>query len=110
MFKNLGEVLNALEVGIDVLATDPGRIRERLIAAFHKELHMIRPEDIAGPDLSADAQPCWREVVAAVTARHEDERGSYEPSIQAMTEDEACHIAGRITAVASMISFALEQD
>src|SRR4051812_11401328 len=98
MFKNLREVVNALEVGIDVLATRPGRVQERLIEAFHKELHMIRPEDIAGPDLNADAQPYWREVVQAVTARHDDKRGSYEPSIQAMTEDEACRIASRVTA------------
>jgi hypothetical protein len=71
---------------------------------------MIQPDDIAGPNLSVDAQPYWKEVQAAVTARHDDKRGSFAPSIEAMSEDEACRIAGRITSVASMISFALDHD
>src|SRR5713226_2996974 len=110
MKPDLKETFLSLESGINIMATHPGRIQERLIEAFHKELHMIQADDIAGPNLSVDAKPYWLKVLAAVTAQHDDKRGSYAPSIEAMTEDEACRIAQMITGVASMISLALEHD
>jgi hypothetical protein len=107
---DLKETRSTLEIGISILATHPGRIRERLIEAFHKELHLIQADDIAGPDLSVDAKPYWQKVQAAVTAQHDEKEGSYAPSIEAMTEEEASRIAEMITGVASMISLALERE
>ena len=71
--------------GVLILATHKGRIKERLIAAFHDSLHGVSAEALP-PEL----RRTWIDVYTKATAvEGTKESGRFAPSINALTEDEA---------------------
>jgi hypothetical protein len=104
---SLQYTVEKLRMGVAVLATQRGRINERLIAAFHRSLHAVSVDSL--PD---QAKPIWAEVWTAVTAvpalGDSPQDGAYAPSIRALDEDAALRIAEQIVTVESMASHALD--
>ena len=71
-----------LDEGVSVLATHPGRIKERLIAAFIPKL-----TEVSETALPPEAREIWvdvRKKVTAVTGTKQS--GPYEASINALDE------------------------
>ena len=88
-----------LAMGVLILATHKGRIKERLIAAFHDSLHGVSAEALP-PEL----RRAWIDVHTKATAvEGTKESGRFAPSINALTEDEAVDLAGSIIDVEWMI-------
>ena len=88
-----------LAAGVHVLATHPGRVRERLIAAFHTSLVQV-PRGT----LSDEPREIWGNVWDRVTAiKGTEKSGSLEPSINALDEDEAVKVAEMIMTVEAMV-------
>ena len=103
MDNNLEYANEKLVVGVLILATHKGEIKERLIAAFCDSLVSV-PVD-ALPD---DPKQIWQEVWATVTAnKGTKESGAFLSSINDLTEDEAVELAGKITTVAAMVGASL---
>jgi hypothetical protein len=92
-----------LGLGIDTLATHPGPIKERLIAAFHGSLAQVPTKD-----LPHEAGRLWAEIWATVTAYEgTTTSGRFEPSINALDPDEAVLIAKAILNVWVQVKAAL---
>ena len=103
MDNNLEYANEKLVVGVLILATHKGAIKERLIAAFCDSLVSV-PVD-ALPD---DPKQIWQEVWATVTAnKGTEESGAFLLSINDLTEDEAGDLARKITTVESMVGASL---
>ncbi len=100
-----------LGAGVQILATHPGRVKERLIEAIHKSLFAVDPAALSEPGMDRNARAYWDEVwVAVTTAPPDPARGVYEPSIERLTEAEASRLAQLIVTVDSMVGDALRQS
>ena len=84
-----------LSAGITKLATHPGRIKDRLIAAFSDSLLQV-PEKV----LPEEARVIWKEVMNRVAT---GEIGSLASTIKALDEQDAVDIAHQIATVASLV-------
>jgi hypothetical protein len=92
-----------LSLGVHELATHPGRIKERLISAFHPSLAQV-PDT----DLPPEAKELWGKVWKQVTAQGGTaESGTYQSSINALSENEAVELARNIVTVQAMVKAAL---
>jgi len=90
--------------GIMILATHPGPIKERLIAAFHAFLAQV-----VDTDMPEDAQQKWREIIGKVTTLDgTPQSGKFQPSIQAMAESEVVQLAEDIVSVEALVCLALD--
>lgn len=87
-----------------VLATHPGRIKERLIAAFNEAIPMVSAEAL--PD---EPRRIWKTRVWEPLTRVKDERrGSAAASLDDVSEEQACTIAESILTVDSMVDLEVE--
>lgn len=88
--------------GTSVLATHPGRIKERLTVAFQRSLAQV-----PAVDLPAGAKTLWDEVWEQVTAiKGTKESGPFAPSIDALDEYRASQIAEKIVSIQALIDVA----
>lgn len=100
----LGYAVEKLGVGVEVLVTHPGEIRDRLIEAFHFSLHAV-----SGEGLPEDAKRIWSQVMAKVTAvKGTPQSGVFQPSINALTDADAVWVARMIMTVEAMATSAFE--
>ena len=51
--------LASIEIAIQILATRPGRIKDRLTEAFQGELFAVDPDDLSAPGVSSEARVSW---------------------------------------------------
>jgi hypothetical protein len=85
--------------GIDILATSPGPIKERLLKAFLQAL-----AEMPGDALPLEARERWRQVWQRVTAvQGRPEEGRLVASIRALTEDEATIVAEHIVTIHAIV-------
>jgi hypothetical protein len=97
-----------LGTGVEILARHPGRVQERLIEAFHHALHAVDPDALSQPGINHDARVLWDEVWATVTAAGLDQqRGTFEPSIERLTDEEASRVAQLIVSIDAMVGDSL---
>lgn len=90
--------LDKLGLGIRVLATHQGAIKDRLVAAFHQGLYAVGPASLPG-----QARTIWEGVWRDVTAiRGAENEASFGLSIEAITEGQAAEIAEKIWTVHSL--------
>ena len=95
-FEKLGQ-------GIDILATGPGPINERLTEAFLRALAEVR-EDALPPE----ARPRWRQVWHRVTAvQGKPNEGRLVASIGTLHEDEATLVAEQIVTIHAIVQLAI---
>ena len=100
----LGYAIEKLGGGVQVLATHPGEIRERLIEAFYDSLHAV-----SGEALPEEAKRIWSQVMAKVTtAKGTPQSGVFQPSINALTDTDAVWVAQMIMRVDAMATSAFE--
>jgi len=96
-------VYEKLGQGIDILATSPGPIKERLLKAFLDALAEV-PEDA----LPREARQRWQQVWQRVTAAQgKPGEGRLVASIQALDEDEATLIAEHIVTIHALVQLAI---
>jgi hypothetical protein len=89
--------------GIDILATSPGRIKERLTSAFLNALAEV-PEDALPPA----AKPRWQQVWQRVTAvQGRPEEGRLVASIRMLDDHEATLVAEHIVTVYAIVQLAI---
>ena len=68
---NIWEASGRLVSGLDVLTKHPGRIRERLIAAFDGGLAAVREHDFPMPDMADRWQdPLWQRQALDRASEH----------------------------------------
>jgi hypothetical protein len=92
-----------LNLGVHELATHSGKIKERLISAFNTSLAQVPDKD-----LPPDARKIWDRVWRQVTALGGTaQSGKFEPSINALRDDEVLQIAKDIVTVQVMVKAAL---
>lgn len=90
--------LEKLGLGLHVLATHPGGVRERLLAAFQQGLYAVGPISLPG-----SARGMWDEVWKAVTSTRVDNlERSFALSIATLGEAEASDLAERIWTIHSL--------
>jgi hypothetical protein len=90
---------------VNILATHPGRVKERLIEAAHKALVHVDANVFTRPGVYVDAPNYWRRVWDAITSAPKDpQRGVFEPSINNLTEEEATEIAQLILSLEAMMT------
>ena len=94
---------------VQTLAVHPGRIKERLTEAANY-LPMIDANIFTVPGMTADAASFWQKIWSTLTARHEEKRGSFGPSIDELSEKEASDIAQLIVSLDSMVDHYLEHN
>ena len=83
------------KIGLATLALKGARSKkEKLLKVAQSTLSAVSAEDFA----DADLRRRWEEIYSALT-----QKGKYRESIEAMTEDEAGSIAGRIVALDRLI-------
>ena len=70
------------------LATHPGRVKDRIVAAFNEGLYGVNPKA-----LPPEAERMWNELYAKLTTAQDKERGSFAASLDFLDEDDARHIA-----------------
>ena len=107
---DLPYISGRLGSGVQILATHPGRINERLIEAFNMQLYGIPADAFDGDvkDLNVEARTFWRKVWNAVaSAPKDEERGVFAPSIEVLSENEASSIAQLVVSVDAMVESAL---
>lgn len=81
---------------VEILATHPGRIRDRLIKACHEAWVFVHP-DLVTEELRA----FYNKVQANVTSEpRTDEDGSFKPSIRRLSEEDASKMANHILSLA----------
>jgi hypothetical protein len=92
-----------------ILATHPGRIKERLTEAINRGgWAMFDPKALEVEDMDGDAPGFYRRVEKAITTAPRDEKlGVYGPSIDRLSEQEACDVAQSLISLESMMSFYL---
>jgi hypothetical protein len=100
--------LASIEIGIQILATRPGRIKDRLTEAFQGALFAIDPDDLSAPGVSGEARVWWENVVATMSSAPEGPDGPFRDAIEQLSEEEASDIAQLIVAVGLMLTVALE--
>lgn len=87
----------------EILATHPGRIRERLIAACHEGLVLVPPNV-----LPHEVQSLYDDVMEFVTAtEYSPDEGAFAPAIRNLTDEEAQVVANRILELASRVKEAM---
>lgn len=93
-----------------ILATHPGRIKERLTEAINRGgWAMFDPKALQVPDMDAEAPEYYRRIERAIsTAPRDEKRGVYGPSIERLSEDEACQVAQSIMSLESMVEHYLD--
>jgi hypothetical protein len=85
--------------GIAILATHPGPIKERLIAAFHDALCRVVPGLLPLP-----AAEIWADVWKAVTRLPaDDQEGVFRLSIESLEDAEAVVVAMDVMAVEPLV-------
>jgi len=104
MAADLGYTHEKMGPYVQILATHPGPIKQRLIAAFNS-LYGVNPN--AMPE---EPRAIWNRIWAAVTsAPHDGTRGAFTPSIERLTDAEACSIARDIMTVDALLDVALRE-
>jgi hypothetical protein len=89
--------------GIDILATSPGPIKERLLKAFLNALAEVSEEA-----LPLEARQRWRQLWQRVTAvQGKPGEGRLVASIQAMDDKEATLIAERVVTIHAIVQLAV---
>ena len=89
--------------GIDILATSPGPIKERLMKAFLDALAEVREDG-----LPPEARPRWRQVWRRVTAvQGRPNEGRLVASIGALHDDEATLVAEQIVTIHAIVQLAV---
>ena len=81
---------------MSILATSPGRIKERLFSAY-LELHLI--SDAIPTSLQADYQ--W--IIQELTKAPDRGQGTLEATLREMSEDHAVEVAKRIDTLAFQV-------
>lgn len=95
--------LDHLVRGIAILATHPGPIRDRLIAAFHGSLCHVIPALLPEP-----AAEIWDSIWQTVTAvPADDQEGVFRLSIGALDDAEAMLLARDILAIEPLVRVAI---
>jgi hypothetical protein len=95
--------LERLTYGIDTLATHPGPIKDRLVAAFHESLCTIVPGFLPEPALDI-----WNDTWRTVTAVPADsQEGVFRLSIDALDESAAVSVARSVLAVEILVRVAV---
>ena len=96
----LGYAYEKLGAGVQTLATHPGEVRERLIAAFHDSLVAVNPDAL--PD---EPKGIWLQVWEKATSLGGSARdGSFVASINSLDEAGAVELAKMITTVEAMVA------
>jgi hypothetical protein len=90
--------------GLDILATDPGPIKARLVAAFLNALAEV-PEDALPPEARERWHKVWNRVTAVPGGAGE---GRLLASIRALDDKEATLIAGHIVTVYAIVQLATQ--
>jgi len=94
-------VYGRLVSGLDVLTRHPGRIRERLIAAFDGGLAAVRERDFPMPDMAER----WRGIHARVAGTGTPASpGALEAAINALPEDAASAVAADLADLRSTMT------
>lgn len=92
-----------VSMAAEVLATHPGRIRERLVAACNEGLALV-PSNV----LPHEVKSLYDEVMELVTANeYPSAEGAFAPAIRNLTEEEAQVVANRILELASRVKEAM---
>ena len=99
----LDYVSQVLTKTIRALASHPGRIAERMKAAY-AEMHPVTPDKLPG-DLRGDLVYIWDRL----TAVKDDEKGHVPATIDSLSETELSEIAGRILSLADRVDAALRE-
>ena len=95
-----------LSAGVQTLATHPGRVKERLIAAFHDSLFAVNQDAL--PD---EPKSIWLQVWEKATSiKGSSLEGSYAPSINCLDEAGAVELTKMITTVQLMAARALRNE
>jgi hypothetical protein len=91
--------LERLTRGIDILATHPGPVKGRLVAAFHDSLCSVMPAALPGP-----AFEIWDEMGQMVTAVPAgDHERAFRLSIDPLQEAEAVILARSVLIVKLLV-------
>jgi hypothetical protein len=90
--------LEKLSAGVGALATNPGRLKDRIAAAFSHGLYGVNPKA-----LSPEAQAVWSKLYAKLTTAQDTERGAIAASLDFLDEDDAQQIAQGIWTVYVML-------
>ena len=96
-----------LSAGVQTLATHPGRVKERLIAAFHDSLFAVNQDALPDEPKSIWLQVWGEGYIDQGVARL---RGSYAPSINCLDEAGAVELTKMITTVQLMAARALRNE
>ena len=89
-----------LRAGVQTLATHPGEVKKRLIAAFHDSLFAVNSEAL--PD---EPKGIWLQVWEKATSiKGSSCEGSFVPSINDLDEAGAVKLAKMITTVEAMVA------
>ena len=79
-------------MAVEILATHPGCIRDRLIAACHEGLVLV-PSDV----LPHEVKSLYDDVMKLVTAtEYSPAEGAFAPAIRNLTDEEAQGVANGI--------------
>ncbi len=90
-------------MALEILATHPGAIRERLIAACHEGLALV-PSNVLPHELKS----LYDEVMDLVTdPESPPAEGAFAPAIGNLTEEEAQVVANRILELALRVKEAM---
>ena len=92
---NLNYALEKYGSGTGILARHPGRIRERLIEAFERQILSAGGPDSHG-DVPDRIEQMIREQIERVSSDRSEPTGALRRTVEAMSEEEAVHEAERV--------------
>jgi hypothetical protein len=92
-----------LSSGIDVLATHPGAIKDRLVEAFDKHLCHVVPSLLPASAVEV-WESAWRQVTAVPAS---DQEGVFRVSIEALDETAAVDVARQVMQVEVLVRVAI---
>ena len=109
MQSNLIDAIKELWVGMDVLVTHPGPIKERLVAMFEDPSFDMAPH--IRDDFPELIRSTWEELWAKVTAvKGTSQSGDFRLSIDALDEQSAIEVAQGVETVFALLQTAVREN